>query len=47
MVVGIMGEHEVAPLPLTFLVFGQKSLIGGLYGSISTKDDIPKTLSWR
>jgi Zn-dependent alcohol dehydrogenase len=42
MVVGIMGEHEVAALPLTYLVFGQKSLIGGLYGSISTKDDIPK-----
>ena len=42
MQVGIMGEHEVAALPLTFLVFGQKSIIGGLYGSISTKDDIPK-----
>ncbi len=42
MIVGIMGEHEVAALPLTFLVFGQKSIIGGLYGSISTKDDIPK-----
>jgi Zn-dependent alcohol dehydrogenase len=42
MQVGIMGEHEVAALNLTFLVFGQKSIIGGLYGSISTKDDIPK-----
>jgi S-(hydroxymethyl)glutathione dehydrogenase/alcohol dehydrogenase len=42
MQVGIQGEHERAELPLTFLVFGQKSIIGGLYGSISTKDDIPK-----
>jgi Zn-dependent alcohol dehydrogenase len=42
MQVGIMGEHEVAPLALTFLVFGQKSINGVLYGSISTRDDIPK-----
>jgi Zn-dependent alcohol dehydrogenase len=42
MQVGIMGEHEVAAMNLTFLVFGQKSIIGGLYGSISTKDDIQK-----
>jgi len=42
MQVGIMGEHEVAALPLTVLVFGQRAIIGGLYGSISTKDDIPK-----
>jgi Zn-dependent alcohol dehydrogenase len=42
MQVGVMGQQEVAPLPLTFLVFGQKSIIGGLYGSISTKDDIAK-----
>jgi Zn-dependent alcohol dehydrogenase len=42
MQVGVMGRDEAAPLPLTFLVFGQKSIIGGVYGSISTKDDIPK-----
>jgi Zn-dependent alcohol dehydrogenase len=42
MQVGIQGEHERAELPLTFLVFGQKSIMGVLYGSIATKDDIPK-----
>jgi Zn-dependent alcohol dehydrogenase len=40
--VGIMGEHEVASLALTFLVFGQKVIQGVLYGAISTRDDIPK-----
>jgi S-(hydroxymethyl)glutathione dehydrogenase/alcohol dehydrogenase len=42
MQVGIMGEHEVAPLALTFLVFGQKAIQGVLYGAIATRDDIPK-----
>ena len=32
----------MAPLALTFLVFGQKSINGVLYGAIASKDDIPK-----
>jgi S-(hydroxymethyl)glutathione dehydrogenase/alcohol dehydrogenase len=42
MVVGIMPQDQVAPMPLTFMALQQKAMIGGLYGSISTKDDIPK-----
>ena len=42
MSIGIMGEHETSPMPFTYLPLQQKSIIGGLYGSISTRDDIPK-----
>ena len=33
---------QMAPMPLTFMPLQQKSIIGGLYGAISTMDDIPK-----
>ncbi len=42
MSIGIMGEHEASPMPFTYLPLQQKSIIGGLYGGISTRDDIPK-----
>lgn len=42
MVVGIMPQDQVAEMPLTFLPLQQKSIIGGLYGSVSVQDDIPK-----
>jgi Zn-dependent alcohol dehydrogenase len=41
-VVGVMAQDEKAQMPLTFMPLQQKSMIGGLYGSISTLDDIPK-----
>src|SRR3990172_9200941 len=42
MVIGIMPQDQVAEMPLTFMALQQKAMIGGLYGSISTIDDIPK-----
>jgi Zn-dependent alcohol dehydrogenase len=42
MVVGVMPQDQVAELPLTFMPLQQKAIIGGLYGSISTHDDIPR-----
>jgi len=42
MVIGVMPEDQRAQMPLTFMPLQQKSMIGGLYGSISTHDDIPK-----
>jgi Zn-dependent alcohol dehydrogenase len=42
MVIGVMPQDQVAEMPLTFMPLQQKSIIGGLYGSISTHDDIPK-----
>jgi Zn-dependent alcohol dehydrogenases, class III len=39
---GVMPQDQTANLPLTFLPLQQKSILGGLYGSISTHDDIPK-----
>jgi S-(hydroxymethyl)glutathione dehydrogenase/alcohol dehydrogenase len=42
MVIGVMGQDQVAPMPLTFMPLQQKAMIGTLYGSVSTKDDIPK-----
>jgi S-(hydroxymethyl)glutathione dehydrogenase/alcohol dehydrogenase len=42
MVIGIMPQDQVAAMPLTFMALQQKSMIGGLYGSVSVQDDIPK-----
>jgi dipeptidyl aminopeptidase/acylaminoacyl peptidase len=42
--IGIMGQNEVAKLPLTFFSLQQKSMLGGLYGSVSVQDDIPKLI---
>ena len=42
MAIGIMDQHQVAKLPLTFMALQQKAIIGGLYGSVSVHDDIPK-----
>lgn len=41
-IVGVMPWDQTANLPLQGMPFDQKSIIGGLYGSISTHDDIPK-----
>ena len=42
--IGIMPQNEVAKLPLTFFSLQQKSILGGLYGSVSVQDDIPKLI---
>jgi Zn-dependent alcohol dehydrogenase len=42
MMLGIISQHELAKLPLTFSVFHQKSVIGTLYGSVAPQDEIPK-----
>jgi S-(hydroxymethyl)glutathione dehydrogenase/alcohol dehydrogenase len=39
---GVMHHDKVAELPLQLLPFHQKSILGGLYGAISTHNDIPK-----
>jgi len=44
MLVGIISQHELAKLAVTFSVFHQKSIIGTLYGSVSVQDDIPKLI---
>lgn len=41
-IAGVMRHDEAAELPLQLLPFHQKSILGGLYGSISTHNDIPK-----
>lgn len=41
-IVGVMPDNQKAQLPLQTMPFHQKSILGGLYGSISTHDDIPK-----
>ena len=41
-IVGVMRHDAAAVLPLQLLPFHQKSILGGLYGSISTHNDIPK-----
>jgi S-(hydroxymethyl)glutathione dehydrogenase/alcohol dehydrogenase len=41
-VAGVMRHDAAAVLPLQLLPFHQKSILGGLYGSISTHNDIPK-----
>ena len=42
--IGIIPQDEVARLPLTFFSLQQKSILGGLYGSVSVQDDIPKLI---
>jgi Zn-dependent alcohol dehydrogenase len=42
MAIGIMAQNEAAKVPMTFLALQQKAIIGGLYGSVSVHDDIPK-----
>ena len=41
---GIMPVDQTANLPLTFLPLQQKSILGNLYGSISTQIDIPRLI---
>ncbi len=41
-IAGVMRHDAAAVLPLQLLPFHQKSILGGLYGSISTHNDIPK-----
>ena len=41
-VVGITPADEVTHLPLQVLAFGNKSILGNLYGMVSTDVDIPK-----
>ncbi len=38
------GAGRGGQLPLTFFSLQQKSILGGLYGSISVQDDIPKLI---
>lgn len=40
--VGIIRMEETVPIPMTLMTFHDKSIIGSLYGSISTTLDIPK-----
>jgi S-(hydroxymethyl)glutathione dehydrogenase/alcohol dehydrogenase len=42
--IGIIPQDEVARLPLTYFSLQQKSILGGLYGSVSVQDDIPKLI---
>jgi S-(hydroxymethyl)glutathione dehydrogenase/alcohol dehydrogenase len=42
--IGIIPQDSVARLPLTFFSLQQKSILGGLYGSVSVQDDIPKLI---
>jgi len=42
MVLGIMGQDQVAKLPFTYMILQQKSILTGLYGSVTVQDDIPK-----
>lgn len=39
--IGVMGDEESVQLPLQLMTFHEKTITGGLYGSISTHDDIP------
>ncbi len=40
--IGVMPDEQKAQLPLQLMTFHEKVIMGGLYGSISTHDDIPK-----
>ncbi len=40
--IGVMPDEQKAQLPLQLMTFHEKTIVGGLYGSISTLDDIPK-----
>lgn len=42
--VGILPVQQTASLPLTFLTFHEKEVLGCLYGSLSTQYDIPKLM---
>jgi Zn-dependent alcohol dehydrogenase len=42
MVIGIMGQDQVAKVPFTYMILQQKSIMTGLYGSVAVQDDIPK-----
>jgi S-(hydroxymethyl)glutathione dehydrogenase/alcohol dehydrogenase len=42
--VGIIPVQQTASLPLTFLTFHEKEVLGCLYGSLSTSYDIPKLM---
>ena len=42
MAIGIMGQDEVAKVPLTYMILQQKSIMTGLYGAVAVQDDIPK-----
>ena len=40
--VGIVPADQIVPVPMTFMTFHDKSILGSLYGSISTHLDIPR-----
>ena len=40
--VGIVPADQIVPVPMTFLTFHDKTILGSLYGSISTHLDIPR-----